>query len=116
MEVDWYHNTTIPPNCTLSVGAEEAIRVHTKFKGLYMGLTAVSISASMFIFISVFTNKKLTTHPSVMIGYIALFEALSAYHVMIWMVSPMHFIDYFGLRYLFKYIVTLGYLIDIRDT
>jgi hypothetical protein len=51
--------------------------VHTKQKGLYAGIAAVSIMASMFIFISVFTIKKLKAHPSVMIGYIALFEALS---------------------------------------
>ena len=38
-----------------------------------------------------------------MIGYISLFEAISAYHTIVWICSTMEFIEYFGLEWLFHW-------------
>ena len=43
-----------------------------------------------------------------MIGYIWLFEAISWFHSVIWAISTMEYIDYFGLNHVFKYFVTGG--------
>ena len=40
-----------------------------------------------------------------MIGYISLFEGIGWFHSLVWAVSTMEFIEYFGLMYGFKYTV-----------
>ena len=54
---------------------------------------------------TIFSNKKLRTHPSILIGLISLFECISCYHSLVYAVNPMDFIEYFGLHYLFNWTV-----------
>ena len=48
-----------------------------------------------------------------MIGYIWLFEAISCFHSVIWAISTMEYIDYFGLNYVYRYFVTAGRTSDV---
>lgn len=50
-----------------------------------------------------------------MIGYIALFEAILWYHTMIWMLSPMNFIDFLDLHHFLRFTTTFGEFYSIRD-
>jgi hypothetical protein len=49
----------------------------SKIKAVYVVLGTISIIACIFVFTTIFTVKKLRAHPSIMIGYISLFEAIS---------------------------------------
>ena len=49
----------------------------SKIKAAYIVLGTLSIIASIFVFATIFSSKKLRAHPSIMIGYISLFEAIS---------------------------------------
>ena len=56
---------------------EPRFHVPSKLKGFYVAVGSFSILAASFLFVTIFTVKKLRAHPSVMIGYISLFEAIS---------------------------------------
>jgi len=74
----------------------------------------LSILAATFVFATIFSVKKLRAHPSIMIGYMSLFEAISAFHSIIWAVSTMEFIEYFGLEHLFRHSVFFGSVEDFQ--
>jgi len=80
----------------------------SKAKAIYVVIATLSIIAATFVFTTIFTVKKLRAHPSIMIGYISLFEAISCFHSVVWAVGTMEFIDYFGLEYLFKHTIMFG--------
>ena len=64
---------------------------------------SISLFASIFVTISIFTVPKLRAHPNIMIGFISLFESISWYHTVIWSVNSLSFIEFFGLQNLMKY-------------
>ena len=80
----------------------------SKFKAVYVTIGSLSIIAAIFIWTTIFSIKKLRAHPSVMIGYISLFEAISWFHSVVWAISTMEYIDYFGLQYLLKYTIAFN--------
>jgi hypothetical protein len=49
----------------------------SKVKAVYVIVGTFSIIAATFVFTTIFSIKKLRAHPSIMIGYISLFEAIS---------------------------------------
>ena len=59
--------------------------------------------ASLFVAITIFSIKKLRAHPNSMIGYISLFEAISAYNTIVWICSTVEWIEYFGLEHILHY-------------
>jgi len=59
--------------------------------------------ASLFVGITIFSIKKLRVHPNSMIGYISIFEAISAYNTIVWICSTVEWIEYFGLEWVFHY-------------
>lgn len=75
-EEPWGHDFVYNGTCANST-VNEYLFQHTKIKSFYATWAGLSITASAFVFITVFSVKKLKAHPSVMIGYIALFEAIS---------------------------------------
>ena len=81
------------------------LHLTSKAKAAYVILGALSIIAAVFVFSTIFSVKKLRAHPSVMIGYISLFEGIGCFHSIIWAISTMEYIEYFGLMYTFKYTV-----------
>lgn len=72
-------------------------------RGVYVSLALVSMITSIFIAITIFYNPKLRIHPSKLIGYMAICEALSCFNALIWAMNPLDFICYFGLHYLFSW-------------
>jgi hypothetical protein len=72
-------------------------------RGLYVALALVSMISSIFIAITIFYNPKLRIHPSKLIGYMAICEALSCFNALIWAINPLDFICYFGLHYLYSW-------------
>ena len=84
------------------------LHVTSKLKAVYVVLGSLSIIAATFIFATIFSVQKLRAHPSIMIGYMSLFEAISCFHSIIWAVSTMEFIEYFGLEHLFRHSVLFG--------
>jgi hypothetical protein len=86
---------------------EKDLHLTSKIKAAYVILGTFSIIAGVFVFATIFSVKKLRAHPSIMIGYISLFEAISCFHSVVWAISTMEYIDYFGLEYAFTY--TIGY-------
>ena len=81
------------------------LHLTSKVKAVYVLIGTISIIAAVFVFTTIFSVRKLRAHPSIMIGYISLFEAISWFHSVIWAVSTMEYIDYFGLEYLFQYTI-----------
>jgi hypothetical protein len=75
---------------------------------MYVVIGIFSLVAATFVFLTIFSVKKLRAHPSIMIGYISLFEAISCFHAVVWASSTMEYIEYFGLQYLFRYTILLG--------
>jgi hypothetical protein len=53
------------------------LHVTSKVKALYVVIGTLSMIAATFVFTTIFSVKKLRAHPSIMIGYISLFEAIS---------------------------------------
>ncbi|CDW83493.1 phosphatidylinositol phosphate kinase [Stylonychia lemnae] len=72
-------------------------------KGIYSALSIISMVSSIFIAITIFYNPKLRIHPSKLIGYMAVCEALSCFNALIWAINPIDFICYFGLHYMFNW-------------
>jgi hypothetical protein len=70
-------------------------------KAFYVGIGSVSMVAASFVAWTIFANKKLSAHPSKLIGYMSLCEAISCFNCVIWAVGPQDYICYFGLHYLF---------------
>ena len=56
-----------------------------------------------FVFLTIFSVKKLWGHPNSLIAYISLFEGLAAYNYMVWICSSAEYVEYFGLEYLLYY-------------
>ena len=81
------------------------LHLTSKVKAVYVLFGSISMIAAVFVFTTIFSVRKLRAHPSIMIGYISLFEAISWFHSVVWAVSTMEYIDYFGLEYLFNYTV-----------
>lgn len=93
---------------TCSIIDTQNLHLTSKIKASYVILGTLSIIAAVFVFSTIFSIKKLRAHPSIMIGYISLFEAISCFHSVIWAISTMEYIDYFGLEYIFKYTINSG--------
>ena len=72
-------------------------------KSLYSALAIISMTCSVFVALTIFYTPKLRIHPSKLIGYMALCEALSCFNILIWAINPMEVICYFGLHYLFSW-------------
>jgi len=72
-------------------------------RGVYVTLALISMISSIFIAVTIFYNPKLRIHPSKLIGFMAVCEALSCFNALIWAINPLDFICYFGLHYLFNW-------------
>ena len=77
--------------------------VSAPVRAIYSALSIVSMISSIFIAITIFYNPKLRIHPSKLIGYMAICEALSCFNALIWAINPLDFICYFGLHYMFNW-------------
>ncbi|CAI2386238.1 unnamed protein product [Moneuplotes crassus] len=95
-------------NNTASCFKPDSIRynIPPELKTPYVIVGSLSIIAATFLFVTIFTVKKLKAHPSIMIGYISLFEAISAFHSILWAVSTLEYVEYFGLGHLFTWTIT----------
>jgi hypothetical protein len=71
--------------------------------GLRAGVALLSMVFCSTIAITIFYNEKLRQHPSGLIGYIFVCEALSCFNALVWAIKPFNFICYFGLHYLYQY-------------
>ena len=94
-----------PGLCTLEFGGTTAtdFHVHTYVKATFFSVGILSMIASLFVGITIFSIKKLRVHPNSMIGYISIFEAISAYNTIVWICSTVEWIEYFGLEWVFHY-------------
>jgi hypothetical protein len=75
----------------------------TEQKGYSTGLAMASMLATVFVAAMIFSNKKLSQHPSNLIGYICICEALSSFNALVYTIHPMDFICYFGLHYVYTW-------------
>jgi len=99
--------------CTRLPGMDYSVPENLKAAFSLVG--ALSIMASTFVFISIFSVKKLRAHPNIMIGFISLFEGISAYHTVVWAMNSMSFIEFFGLQNLMQYTFILPPVNNDRD-
>lgn len=53
-------------------------------KSIYVSLSLLSMFCSIFIAITIFYNPKLRIHPSKIIGYMCVCEALSCFNALVW--------------------------------
>lgn len=74
-----------------------------KERGTYAVLAMLSMTASVFVAWTIFYNPKLRQHPSTLIGYMCICEALSSFNALVWAIHPIDFTCYFGLHYLYSY-------------
>ena len=72
-------------------------------KGIMSAVSILSMISSIMIATTIFYNPKLRIHPSKIIGYICMCEALSCYNALVWAINPQAFICYFGLHYLYSW-------------
>ena len=84
-----------------NTGPPQAVR------GVIVGVALLSMFLSVSVALTIFYNAKLRIHPSKLIGYMCINEALSCFHALIWTIGPTDFICYFGLHYLFSYTIGL---------
>jgi hypothetical protein len=84
-------------------------------KAAFSLVGAISIMASIFVALSIFSVPKLRAHPNIMIGFISLFEGISAYHTMIWGLNSMEFIEFFGLQNLMQYTFLIPPITSDKD-
>jgi hypothetical protein len=56
--------------------------------GIFALVAFVSMVCSTFIALTIFYNKKLSIHPSKLIGYMCLCEGISCYNALIWAAGP----------------------------
>jgi len=57
---------------------------------------------SVLVALTIFYNKKLKVHPSPLIAYICMCEAISCFNGFIWAVSSPYVICYFNLLWIFE--------------
>ena len=74
----------------------------TQEKGIQTFLAMVSMVAAVFVAMTIFYNPKLKQHPSSIIGYMCICEALSCFNALVWAIHPLDFICYFGLHELYS--------------
>ena len=74
----------------------------TSIKSFFIVVGIISIFCTVFVLTTIFSVKKLKVHPSIMIGYISLFEAISSFHTIVWVCGTVEVIEYLGLEKLFK--------------
>lgn len=72
--------------------------------GFLSGLAVVSILTSATIATTIFYSKKLSMHPSKLIGYMCISEAIQSFQALIWLISPYKYACYFGWHYLLSWL------------
>ena len=77
------------------------------YYGLYAVVAIISMLACVFVVITIFFGKNLRQHPSTLIGYMCLCEALSCFNALVWAIDPHDFMCYFGNHYLPSYTIPL---------
>lgn len=65
-----------PENAVCPEVASGKYHLTSKLKAVYVVVGTISMIASVFVFTTIFSVKKLRAHPSIMIGYISMFEAI----------------------------------------
>lgn len=63
----------------------------------------MSMLAAIIVAITIFYNPKLRQHPSTIIGYMCICDALSCFNALVWAINPADFICYFGLHMAYSY-------------
>lgn len=86
--------------CMLPFNSDE---LSTQEKGMQTGIAMISMIATVAVALTIFYNPKLRQHPSSLIGYMCICEALSCFNALVWAVHPIDYICYFGLHYLYSY-------------
>ena len=71
--------------------------------GIFAFLAFVSMLCATFIALTIFYNEKLRIHPSKLIGYMCLSEAMASFNALLWVANPETIICYFGLHYVFSW-------------
>lgn len=57
-------------------------------KAVFAIIAFISMMCSLFVALTIFYNQKLSIHPSKLIGYICVCEAISCFNAMIWAIGP----------------------------
>jgi hypothetical protein len=84
-------------NCTVALKGS-----HNYINFIYSAMAIPSILGSVLVALTIFYNKKLKVHPSPLIAYICICEAISCYNGLVWAVSSPYVICYFDLLYIFE--------------
>ena len=92
---------THQPTVLLGIGNPNEWMISDGLKATYVILGGLSMIATLFVAMTIFTSKKLSAHPSPLIGYICICEALNAFHTILWASNVSDVIDYFSLDVLF---------------
>jgi hypothetical protein len=103
------------PWSALFSNQEYHFHINEDMKAAFSLVGAISIMASIFVALSIFSVPKLRAHPNIMIGFISLFEGISAYHTMIWGLNSMEFIEFFGLQNLMQYTFLIPPITSDKD-
>lgn len=74
-----------------------------QIRGFLAAVSVISMVTSLAVAATIFYNKKLSQHPSKLIGYMCLAEGLSCFNAMISSINTVDFICYFGLHYIFSW-------------
>ena len=72
-------------------------------KAVQTSIAMISMFATVAVALTIFYNPKLRQHPSMLIGYMCICEALSCFNALVWAIHPIDYICYFGLHYLYSY-------------
>jgi hypothetical protein len=67
-------------------------------KGVFTALALLSMTASIYVALMIFYTPKLRQHPSTLIGFICLCEALGCFNALVGVINEKDFICYFGLH------------------
>ena len=67
-------------------------------------VTLFSLLFSAVVAATIFYSRKLSMHPSKLIGYMCLCEAVQCFQSLIWLVDPYKYACYFGWHYLLSWI------------
>ena len=76
-------------------------------KATYVLIGSISMIATLFVAITIFSSKKLSSHPQPLIAYISLSECMCIYHTIIAASSPTEVSCYFRLDKLVQWVTLI---------
>ena len=70
---------------------------------VFAGLFTLSVAGLLFIASTIFSTKKLQSHPQPLIAWICVAEALMSFNALIQLLNPNYVACYFGLERVWAY-------------